>query len=414
MRCKYKSRNIHCESVFHSVGQGLFYSMKLDNFNMVYDCGSKAQQPLTTEINNFKNGISGVLDLLIISHFHDDHVSGLDTLLINTRVKRLLIPYLTPVERLYLSVQHSEASASYHRFLADPTGTLLELTDIDEIIVVGSAPPDDENNIDFEPEFPEPHPNKEGRDIDSLLEESDIPDFILGDDGYKIPSNRAKYLEYYGNWVMDKRWEFQIFRPPTSFSDLYRFLKHLLKNGIDPRNQSQVLNAILNQATRGYISNGYPTNSDHRNDTSLLLYHGPRNQKKITYRWSPIMYPFVFWPYNRSSFGEKYFGHLLTGDINLNTRDKNNKKYVDEICQYYANKSDDVVVGLLPHHGSNRNWNLKMLSDFPNCYNWVASAKSSSTHHPGRKVLLDLVRNGKYVFLCDENQSIELTADIHY
>jgi len=413
MWCKYKGPSI-CKSTFHSVGQGLFYSLTVDNYHMVYDCGSRKQQPLTTEINNYKNGISGVIDLLVISHFHEDHVSGLETLLNNTRVKKLLIPYLTPLERLYHSIQHNNVTTWYHNFLADPIGTLTEFTDIEKIYVVGRPPPDDEDNIDFEPEYPDLPPDIDRDDMETLIEDNRALEYILADTGYDFSNKRTKYIKYYGSWVVQNKWELKIFHPPTSFQDRFHFLRHLKKNRIDPRSQTQVLNAIRDPLTRGNISNGYPTNSNKRNDTSLLLYHGPKNQKSLKYQWSPIRYPFVFWPYNRSNFSNDYFGHLLTGDINLNTRDKNNKKYIDVICQYFANKSDDVIIGLLPHHGSSRNWNSKMLSQFPNCYNWVASAKSTNTHHPGRKVLLELFRNGKYLFLCDENQGIKLNADIYY
>lgn len=96
---------------FHNVGQGLFYSGRLINtndpknhehFSFVYDCGSvPSKDSLNREIDSFKKslplaGSSGEkrLNLLVISHLHDDHVNGLERLLKGVKVDTVVMPFL--------------------------------------------------------------------------------------------------------------------------------------------------------------------------------------------------------------------------------------------------------------------------------------------------------------------------------
>ena len=60
----------------HPVGQGAFYSeifsaRKKTRFTAVYDCGSNDKEYLKTNIEKF-----GTVDLVFISHFHNDHING--------------------------------------------------------------------------------------------------------------------------------------------------------------------------------------------------------------------------------------------------------------------------------------------------------------------------------------------------
>ena len=83
----------------HPVGQGAFYTevFKKDDgtlFTVVYDCGTETDSSiLDAQIDEFKNGITQI-DILFISHFHRDHVSGLDKLLAGITVVKTVIPML--------------------------------------------------------------------------------------------------------------------------------------------------------------------------------------------------------------------------------------------------------------------------------------------------------------------------------
>lgn len=92
---------------FHPVGQGAFYTEVFlgDNgsrFVMVYDCGTKTgvndmDETLDAQIDIFKQslGPDPRIDLLFLSHFHYDHICGLDRLLSGVKVGHTIIPMLT-------------------------------------------------------------------------------------------------------------------------------------------------------------------------------------------------------------------------------------------------------------------------------------------------------------------------------
>lgn len=84
------------ERVLHPVGQGAFYSESfLDQgktvFTAVYDCGGyKVQRE--KEINKLAKNIN----FLFVSHFHADHINGIEFLLSKRTVERVIFPIISP------------------------------------------------------------------------------------------------------------------------------------------------------------------------------------------------------------------------------------------------------------------------------------------------------------------------------
>src|ERR1700761_6240842 len=113
---------------FHAIGQGGFYTGMLgksdipsDVFHFVYDCGKSGSTALLkNEVADYQKIISGHLDLLIISHFHEDHINGIRALLTGITCRRVIIPYYEPEERLLLYATTPNASEDYIIFLQDP------------------------------------------------------------------------------------------------------------------------------------------------------------------------------------------------------------------------------------------------------------------------------------------------------
>ena len=100
---------LQCE--FWNVGQGLFSSGSIQMgyspaFHWVYDCGTssspKLLQNAVNEYNYYKN--QGSIDLLVLSHFDKDHISGVKELLKNGRkIKRWVVPYYPLWQRLVIA-----------------------------------------------------------------------------------------------------------------------------------------------------------------------------------------------------------------------------------------------------------------------------------------------------------------------
>lgn len=96
------------ERNFYAVGQGLFCSeMVKDNkgdilFCMVYDCGSETgNNCLFREIDILKKELNGSnVDILFLSHLHNDHINGVEQLCSQVAVKRIVLPQVTPMQRI--------------------------------------------------------------------------------------------------------------------------------------------------------------------------------------------------------------------------------------------------------------------------------------------------------------------------
>src|SRR5438105_2163589 len=100
---------------FYPVGQGLFSSGSIQRdseqkprFLWVYDCGSSSGEAF------IESGIRGLarsagdpkrIDLLTLSHFDHDHISGVVRLLREFKIGTLLLPYMPLAQRLILAFE---------------------------------------------------------------------------------------------------------------------------------------------------------------------------------------------------------------------------------------------------------------------------------------------------------------------
>lgn len=128
---------IHFRHKFHPAGHGTFFSghiwhdgQEAESFAWVYDCGSKRPSRIRGLVEEFakREGAAHRLDVLCVSHFDSDHVSGLTQLLKNVSVDVLVLPYMTIKDRLLLASEISEEgqpyAASVVAMTLDPLGFL--------------------------------------------------------------------------------------------------------------------------------------------------------------------------------------------------------------------------------------------------------------------------------------------------
>lgn len=141
------------------VGQGLFYTGYLnadsvkEPFRMVFDCGSLNKQECRNAVEGVRADFFGdyqTLDLLVISHFDEDHVSHIQQLLTGgIKVRRLIMPFLSFETRLVLAMEiiskaGDERSGELNaivRLVIDPLGALSDNLDGDsEIFFITKGP----------------------------------------------------------------------------------------------------------------------------------------------------------------------------------------------------------------------------------------------------------------------------------
>lgn len=129
--------------VFHNVGQGLFHTGQLGDFKFVFDCGtgSGSKNYITDAISDYKNKLNNnYLDLLIISHFHRDHINKLDELLDGLQIDTVVIPYFRMIERLFFALKNPTQDSWTYHFLADPARFLLE-RGVQNVILISQGGP---------------------------------------------------------------------------------------------------------------------------------------------------------------------------------------------------------------------------------------------------------------------------------
>lgn len=95
--------------IFHPIGQGAFYterhSFKGIEFTLVYDCGSTTltKSELEKKIKStFPKNY--VIDVLFISHFHADHINGIEILANHCKIRKVIMPLIDDESKVLLKV----------------------------------------------------------------------------------------------------------------------------------------------------------------------------------------------------------------------------------------------------------------------------------------------------------------------
>lgn len=116
----------------HGVGQGSFHSASIEvtgsagatyRYDYVFDCGGlapggKPSAAIGKCLNRFAlerrahGGKRAVLDLLVLSHLDQDHINGARQLVDKFKVRRIVMPYLGPVELALILLQSGPLTAA--------------------------------------------------------------------------------------------------------------------------------------------------------------------------------------------------------------------------------------------------------------------------------------------------------------
>lgn len=138
---------------FYPVGFGAFYmevhKTANNTMTIVYDCGTK-----TTGVNIEKiiddafNGRDKVIDILFISHFHKDHISGIPYLRKNYTIRKVVIPYISKDNRMLFVF--AEGVRAYQQMIIDTEGYFGEETEVLRILPEQGEEQIDERMDDME------------------------------------------------------------------------------------------------------------------------------------------------------------------------------------------------------------------------------------------------------------------------
>lgn len=128
---------IRFQRTFYPVGFGAFYmevhEAKNNSMTIVYDCGTITKSvDIEKIIDEAFWGRNKVVDILFISHFHEDHISGIPYLLKNYKIKKVVIPYISKDNRMLFVL--AEGVEEYQQMIVDTEGYFGEETEIVRIL----------------------------------------------------------------------------------------------------------------------------------------------------------------------------------------------------------------------------------------------------------------------------------------
>lgn len=385
--------NINGAFRFHNVGQGLFYSgllSKKENrahnvFSFVYDCGTdSAASFLQREIDDFKlllpaTGITRHkrLNLLVISHLHDDHVNGLEYLLKDIEVDTVVMPYTNDGLKLSARLESHNDDEFLQVFYTDPVAWFAS-KGVHRILLIGSEEIAEGQNDSLDTQYQ----YIENADIDveqrSILK---IDYFDKTEIAYLKNKTQISSRNFW--W----KFNFENLRLKSGKVNSYIQIVENFKQEKCLTLEQIFESKLLLDDLRKQVKAAFP-NGSALNRTSVVLLHGPIRMpnmvdlcNKCSWKYSDN---YIVKLHLLDSNDFPYSGTILTGDIELE------KNECLEILDYYSDKSRRYCLLLqYPHHGS-RNNNIQYFIDLGAKVNVLSYGIINRHGHPHDIVLQQL------------------------
>jgi len=401
---------------YHPVGQGLFCSASFaraghEPYRWVYDCGTergtrtaKSTALVSTEIASLAAEVgSGHLDLVTLSHFDEDHLSGMLELLGSFEVGTLLLPYLTPWERLIVALsERAEVGSDLLDFLIAPTAYLLGRPEfrIEKILFVPSGGEGPAIQPFIGPEDGPPDADTIGRVPGVLIKDHSIepePGYADGFSDSGLTDPRVRVLDR-GGWILVAHaWEFVPYNDcklsdlaTDDFKDEARGYVDTLLHAADDTEREAAIEALTDLYDGRFKSPGAKEiDARRRNLISLFLYAGPiggvqlvRPDVTVPRRGLDALAGDLprFWTHSDR------FGQMFTGDGFLQT-----VKQQDDFLTFYGagNRLSRGAVFQVMHHGSEKNWKRGIAGKIDPIVSLFCSDPLGKHGHPSAAVVRD-------------------------
>lgn len=408
---------------FHPVGQGLFSSGMIyfpdheePSFVWVYDCGTTSSQLYLDDALHRFSPVQHV-DLVTISHFDKDHISGMVKLLMKVSVDDLLLPYMPLWQRLVLIFEANITfRAPLARFLLDPVGFISGIpnANVKRILFAmpsgeadgptglsepdGRQPPDKQSNIKPIKEDRKPDNGRNDNRLEIEIEVIDEGSLSPEDERSRYKEEvKAKsgiqvvYLTAGSAITLPGLWEFVPYNDASlagkvskSFKARVEKLRHDLLNEPDPDDKALALYGLK----KAYIK-AFGSSSEERNVISLFLYAGLINGS--LYRGHSTSYGYSYSRcasvYRARNTCDTLRGAVLyTGDGYLNSQSR-----FDALYEYLGeDRMESIQVLQVMHHGSRRNWFPGIAAKIsPQCSVFCSDPAHRGYKHPHAEVLRD-------------------------
>ena len=404
---------------------------KLDSaFRFVYDCGSSRNiKKLEKEINSaFKK--DECIDLLFISHFDNDHVNGLKHLLNRCHVETVVLPYLENYEKILFTAEAIlGASKDQARFAVDliwDAEKLLRETGngIKKLIRIRHENEDDEESVD-------------GLSFDNLIdicEEDKIENerwkerrhFKIKTSYrktakrsksrkikvYEITAYQAKSMIFYIYDIHTKKRFLLIphVHPYCSvcLKEFSSDLREAIEMHYNSTTSSQplvdygkyIIDNIECRKFRTKLKKKYNTICPDHNLISMTLYAGPEELDTKFFLTGRTIFHCIqnggFLLTGDASFSDSHnFKVGICGRCGIGVSDERRR---DRFIEKYEECRDLVGAFMVPHHGSNYNFDFSAIEPFTELVASYAAVGPNEYNHPGFWARLEASRHPKAKF----------------
>ena len=400
---------------FHPVGQGAFYSERFTvgkkSWYVVYDCGTSQKNVNIKKVIQEYFSKNAKIPFLFISHFDNDHISGVQHILKYYDVDFLFLPLISDAEKLILIADATPKNIFYIGLICNTEETVKNYSRQGSgTRVIYVEPRGTENNISSE-DLPRltnlPHKGEKNSIVSGTVftfSPNGIPKvggFVWCFSPFNYESiERSKTIEEYIKKELHIRENF-----------------HDAVKGIWTECESKTINEINNVKAIKTLKNGLNridrmwTNAKHVNNMSL--YSGPH--KKTNDSMLAIRF-FMLGEKNSGCCCEKpsrccnlrycekgrstsASGAIYTGDYAANSSSN-----IQQFDRHFLHWKCNIGVLQLPHHGSQVDFNDQLInySDI-----FVASfGLSNGYHHPSPTVIDTLLRHGKDVYFAHDRSGV--------
>lgn len=415
---KMASREFEVILNFHPVGQGLYASGQLFKkmsarlqpfFSWVYDCGTLSSNTLvqiaTKRLATTPAGVAKPrLNLVVVSHFDKDHISGLVNLLLHFHVEVLLMPYLAPWQRAAIVFgQGRYVSKRDRTFILDPIGAIsaIEGVQVDRVVWAAAGnqetkPNDDDSDSDNDNDN---NPNNAGdRDeppvlrIDEVGPEDEWQAWELNRNSLQ-GIGKISMLRPGGRLYIRGIWEFVPYQdatvakqPDASFLADASVKMAWLLNAPCEAFKDDVLKRLKALYEARFVD------SKQRNMISLFMYAGSLNAARAGH--CGCAKPFA------SNYAQACFYHdfntvnvIYTGDGYLDTPNR-----LSSLLTYLgAGRTQHVLVLQVMHHGADANWHAGVAHKInPKLSVFSSDPTRGKRPHPHKAVELDFASYNPY------------------
>ena len=357
------------QRIFHTIGQGAFYSERHENINIVYDCGTEWKNRAKSIFNKVVTqsfSKKEIIDILFISHFDYDHVSKIQTLKKHVKeIKRVILPLLHDNEKILLSNFYRALDINILTLINEPEKYFGDKT---KIIYIRPS----ENN-----ESPI-NDNTETQNLDDIVKPNDANKFEIKS-GVKLTISGLTnwvFIPYNNNYT-------------NNHNDL---IKELKSEGFDTtkltNEPNYTLDKIIKDVSLSKSKGGkkfkeiYDRLNGKVNQNSMFLYSGPtQNNKYHKHCFVGDMHRhFYNHLYYHCNHSDKV-GCIYTGDGDLN---------IVDIKSIFRSYWENVGTIQIPHHGDIKSFNKKVLKDHYYCCP-ISVGKNNSYGHPSSKVIGEIL-----------------------